>query len=181
MTPAAKAFIESTVQTIKNRWISPQFAMLMRAETINSEVGMPRIVYMRDLMLLGSVLLPESAPDPDTPDVVPDFHLDSPLRRALITRELRIPIREFVRSAHVPSWTERIVADGAHRGSSDMPRRFFATDFDGSPPLVTGWVPRSVPTLAEKDAEGSTVPADATTLPDFEAVTDQMRYAALGL
>ena len=68
MTPAAKAFILSTVQEIKQRWCSPQFAMLMRAETINAgEVGMPRIVYQRDLMLLGSVLLPEPEPDPDTP------------------------------------------------------------------------------------------------------------------
>ena len=180
MTPAAKQIIESTVQAIKRRWTSPQFAMLMRAETINAEVGMPRIVYMRDLMLLGSVLLPEPEPDPDTPDVAPVFYLDSPLRRALITRELRISIREFVRRADVGSWAGLIVADGAPRGSTAIPRRFHATNFD-SDQLITGWTPRIVYTQPEKDAEGSTVPADATTLPDFEAVTDQMRYAALGL
>ena len=58
MTPAAKVLIAEVVQTIKTRWISPRFAMLMRAQTIGAEVGMPRVVYQRDLMFLGSVLLP---------------------------------------------------------------------------------------------------------------------------
>ena len=112
--------------------------MLMRAETISAtDVGMPRVVYQRDLMLLGSVLLPEPAPDPDTPDVVPEFYLDSPLRRALITRELRISIREFVRNADVASWRERIVNDGAHRGAA-------RSRAGSSPPISTArrrWSP----------------------------------------
>ena len=32
----------------------------------------------------------------------------------------------------------------------------------------------------EKDAENSRVPADAVCLPDFETVTDEMRYVAIG-
>ena len=181
MTPAAKQFIESTVQALKARMFSPQYQMLMRAETINTDaVGMPAVVFKRDMMLLGSVLLREEPAD-ETTGIVPDFYLDSTLQRLLIAAELRVPIREFVREAHVGSWDAVMVSAGSHRGSTIIPRRFYTTNRAGDPPLVTGWVPKVVPTRAEKEVEGSTVPVDAITLPDFEPVTDQMRYSALGL
>ena len=109
--------------------------------------------------------------------MIPAFYLDDPFKRVVITRELRVPIRQFVRQAHVASWDAVMVSDGAHRGSTVIPRRFYTTDQAGT----FGWAPAIVPTQAEKDAEGSTVPADATVLPDLEGVTDQMRYAAVGL
>ena len=176
MTPGAKLLITEVVQEIKSRMTSPQYAMLMRAQTINTEVGMPRIVYQRDLMLLGSVLLPEEPAD-ETTGIVPPFYLDDPFVRTLIRQEMAVPIRQFVRLAHVASWDGLIVTDGASRPSTGLVRRFYTTNKAGD----FGWEPRIVPTQPEKDAEGSTVPADATVLPDFEAVTDQMRYTALGI
>ena len=176
MTPAAKALIAEVVQTIKTRMTSPQYTMLMRAQTINAEVGIPRVVYHRDLMLLGSVLLSEEPAD-DVTGIIPSFYLDDPFVRVLIRAELQIPLRQFVREAHVASWDGLIVTDGAHRGSTALVRRFYTTNKTGD----FGWEPSIVYTQTEKDAEDSTVPVDATVLPDFENVTDQMRYTALGL
>ena len=182
MTPAAKLLIEEVAQAIKARWTSPQYGMLMRAVTINpDDAGMPYVVYWRDMMLLGSVLLPAAPapePTPDDPDpVAPPFYLDDPFVRTIIRRELRLPLRQFVREAHVASWDALIETPGGHRGSTALVRRFYTTDQAGD----FGWAPALVPTQAEKDAEGSTVPADATVMPDLEAVTDLMRYSALGL
>ena len=178
MTPEARAFIQSTVQHLKDRMFAPRYALLMRAESFQfGQPELPTVIWWRDMMLLGSVLLPEPGPDGDgNPQ---PFYLDDPAVRNLIDAELDVPLRRFARRIHVPSWMFYIAGAGAHRGPNTLVRRFYTTstvdnDFGGLYPI-------SVPNQAEKDAEGSTIPADATVLPDFEPVTDQQRYSALGL
>ena len=177
MTPAAKAIIIEVVQTLKQRMISPQYVMLMRAITIGSVgTGIPDVIYQRDLMLLGSVLLPEEPAD-DVTGIVPAFYLDDPLVRTLIREELQVSLREFAREAHASSWRAYIGLPGSPWFGDSIPRRFYRIDYSGA----RGWIPTPVPWQSEKDAEDSTVPVDATVLPDFGQVTDQMRYSALGI
>ena len=82
-----------------------------------------------------------------------------------------MPLRTFVRGVHVASWAFRMVLPGAPRGTGDIPRRFYTTSTTGA----FGYEPIAVPWQADKDAQDSTVPADATVMPDFETVTDR-RY-----
>ena len=111
------------------------------------------------------------------PATRPPFYLDDADVRALIQTELDMPLRLFVRGVHVASWAFQLVLPGAPRGTSAIPRRFYTTNMAGA----FGYEPVAVPWQSDKDAQDSMVAASATVLPDFEDVTDRMRYAALGL
>ena len=178
MTPEAVAFINSTVQHIKTRMFDPKYRIILNAHSFqaaaDSDFG--NVIFWRDMMLLGSVLLP-AEPTPAEGGDKPAFYLDDAAARALIQAELDITLRDFMRNVHVASWAAYLAAPGAHRGGEQLVRRFYVVDRDDP----FGWSLARVPTEIEKDAEGSTIPGDAVCLPDFEAVTDQMRYAALGL
>ena len=100
-----------------------------------------------------------------------------PAVRAIIQAELDMPLRLFVRGVHVASWAFYLVLPGAPRGTSAIPRRFYTTSTAGA----FGYEPVAVPWQSDKDAQDSIVAEDATVMPDFESVTDRMRYAALGL
>ena len=176
MTPEAKAFRASTVQAIKARMQAPNYRILMHADTFDEDTDLPKVVFWRDMMLLGSVLLPEEPAPPEGGDP-PAYYLDDPAVRAIIQAELDMPLRQFVRGMHVASWAFQLVLPGAPRGTSAIPRRFYITSTTGA----FGYEPIAVPWQADKDAQDSTVPADATVMPDLEDVTDRMRYAALGL
>ena len=63
MTPEAKAFRASTVQAIKARMQAPNYRILLQADTFSEDTDLPKVVFWRDMMLLGSVLFPESPPD----------------------------------------------------------------------------------------------------------------------
>ena len=175
MTPEAKAFRASTVQAIKARMQAPNYRILLQADTFSEDTDLPKVVFWRDMMLLGSVLFPESPPDDE--GVVPPFYLDDAAVRAIIQAELDMPLRVFVRGVHVASWAFQMVLPGAPRGTSAIPRRFYTTSTTGA----FGYEPVAVPWQSDKDAQDSMVADDATVMPDFEAVTDRMRYAALGL
>ena len=179
MTPEARAFLQSTVQNIKHRMFAPQYQILMRAQSYQfGQPELPNVVWWRDMMLLGSVLLPQGPAD-ETTGVKPAFYLDDADVRALIQTELDFPLRRFAREIHVPSWSFYIEGAGAHRGPNTLVRRFYTVSTTNND--FGGLFPVGVPNQTEKDADGSTVPADAVVLPDFEDVSDQMRYAALGL
>ena len=175
MTPQAKAFRASIVQAIKGRMQAPNYRILLQADTFDEDTDLPKVVFWRDMMLLGSVLLPEEPPGGD--GVVPPFYLDDADVRALIQTEIDMPLRLFVRGVHVASWAFQMVLPGAPRGTSAIPRRFYTTNTAGA----FGYEPIAVPWQSDKDAQDSMVAMDATVLPDFEDVTDRMRYAALGL
>ena len=175
MTPEAKAFRASTVQAIKARMQAPNYRILLQADTFDEDTDLPKVVFWRDMMLLGSVLLPEE-PVGDN-GVVPPYYLDDAAVRAVIQAELDMPLRQFVRGVHVASWAFQIVLPGAPRGTSAIPRRFYTTSTVGA----FGYEPVAVPWQSDKDAMDSMVADDATVMPDFEDVTDRMRYAALGL
>ena len=175
MNADAKAFRASTVQTVKARMQAPNYRILLQADTFSEDTDLPQVVFWRDMMLLGSVLLPEEPAGDDA--VVPPFYLDDPAVRTIIQTELDMPLRLFVRGVHVASWAFHLALPGAPRGTSHIPRRFFATSTMGA----FGYEPIAVPWQADKDAIDSMVAVDATVMPDFEDVTDRMRYAALGL
>ena len=175
MTPEAKAFRASVVQAIKARMQAPNYRILLQADTFDEDTDLPNVVFWRDMMLLGSVLLPEAPADDE--GVVPPFYLDDADVRATIQAELDMPLRQFVRGMHVASWAFHLVLPGAPRGTRHIPRRFFTTNAGGA----FGYEPVPVPWQSEKDAAESMVEMDAVVLPDFEPVTDRIRYAALGL
>ena len=164
MTPEAKAFRASTVQAIKARMQAPNYRILLQAETF-SETDLPKVVFRRDMMLLGSVLLPESPPDDE--GVTPPYYLDDPAVRAIIQTELDMPLRVLIRGVNVSSWQFRLLLRG----------RFYTTSTAGA----FGYAPVAVPWQSDKDAQDSMIADDATVMPDFDPVTDRMRYAALGL
>ena len=176
MTPEAKAFRASTVQAIKGRMQAPNYRILLQADTFDEDTDLPKVVFWRDMMLLGSVLLPEEPAPPEGGDP-PAFYLDDAAVRAIIQAELDMPLRLFVRGVHVASWAFYLVLPGAPRGSRAIPRRFYTTNAAGA----FGYEPVAVPWQSDKDAQDSMVSVDATVMPDFEDVTDRMRYAALGL
>ena len=175
MTPEAKAFRASTVQHIKARMQAPSYRILLQADTFSEDTDLPKVVFWRDMMLLGSVLLPETPAGDD--GVAPPFYLDDANVRAIIQAELDMPLRLFVRGVHVASWAFHLVIPGAPRGTRAIPRRFYTTSTMGA----FGYEPIAVPWQADKDAEDSMVAATATVMPDLEDVTDRMRYAAIGL
>ena len=176
MNADAKAFRASTVQAIKARMQAPNYRILLQADTFDEDVDLPKVVFWRDMMLLGSVLLPE-APAPAEGGDPPAFYLDDVAVRTIIQTEIDMPLRQFVRGMHVASWAFHLVLPGAPRGTSHIPRRFYVTSTMGA----FGYEPVPVPWQADKDAIDSMVAVDATVMPDFEPVTDRMRYAALGL
>ena len=176
MTPEAKAFRASTVQAIKARMQAPNYRILLQAVTFDEDTDLPKVVFWRDMMLLGSVLLPEEPAPPEGGDP-PAFYLDDAAVRAIIQAELDMPLRLFVRGVHVASWAFQLVLPGAPRGTSAIPRRFYTTSTAGA----FGYAPVAVPWQSDKDAQDSMIADDATVMPDFEDVTDRMRYAALGL
>ena len=176
MTPEAKAFRASTVQAIKRRMQAPNYRILLQADTFASDTDLPKVVFWRDMMLLGSVLLPAEPAPPEGGDP-PAFYLDDADVRALIRAELDMPLRVFVRGVHVASWAFHMVLPGAPRGTRDIPRRFYTTNTAGA----FGYEPVAVPWQSDRDAMDSMISVDATVMPDFEGVTDRMRYEALGL
>ena len=175
MNSEAKAFRASTVQAIKARMQAPSYRILLQADTFSEDTDLPKVVFWRDMMLLGSVLLPEEPADDE--GVIPPYYLDDAAVRAIIQTELDMPLRQFVRGMHVASWAFRLVLPGAPRGTGAIPRRFYTTSTMGA----FGYEPVAVPWQADKDAQDSMVAVDATVMPDFEDVTDRIRYAALGL
>ena len=188
MTPEAKLFIEEGVQELfarmrSSRYQSWQLATTIREVSIETAVdtAAPLCLYWRDMMLLGSLLLPEEpapAPTVDVPNpVAPAFYLDSPLVRELIQTELAIPARAFLHECHVATWAALLNTPGARALGSQIPRRFYVVDKDADFP----WGATMVPWQSEKDADDSTVPADAVVLPDFLPVVDSVRYRAIGL
>ena len=129
MTPEAKAFRASTVQAIKARMQAPNYRILLQADTFDTDTDLPKVVFWRDMMLLGSVLLPEEPAPPEGGDP-PAFYLDDAAVRAIIQVELDMPLRQFVRGVHVASWAFQLVLPGAPRGTSAIPRRFYTTSTD---------------------------------------------------
>ena len=97
--------------------------------------------------------------------------------RALIQKELDIPPKEFLKECHVPTWAALLNLPGARATGTQIPRRFYIVDKAADFP----WGATMVPRQTEKDADESTVPADAVVLPDFLPVVDATRYRAIGL
>ena len=187
MTTEALQLRHAVIQRIRRQMISPRFQLWMRADTIQQtnplvspDTDAPKVLYWRNMMLLGSVLAPEPLATTNVltgEDTTPAFYLDDPDVRNLIRTELLIDPREFLHNCHVASWAFVMNHPGAPLGTSHLPRRFYQVDKDGD----FGWGVTKVPWHSEKDAEDSTIPADAVVLPDFESVSDSMRYTAIGL
>ena len=193
MTSEAKELRNAVVQTMRERLFSPRYRFWLNAPTIqqtDATTGIDgtesRCLWNRDLMILGSVLLPEEvAPEPteEVPNpVASPYYLDDADVRDLIRTELAISPRSFIHNVYAPEWDARIESPGAHLGSSIIPRRFCTVDKSVSTGLRgTKWGLVAVPWQSEKDLVDSTIPVDAVVLPDFFHVTDAMRYKALGL
>ena len=175
MTPEAKEFQLNVIQRIRERMFSGRYITMRMATTIQEtdienapDADAPRVMFWRDMMILGSVLLPGPATHA--------HYLDDADRRALILHEVLISPRDFIHACHVATWDFLLAGAGRRAGELQIPRRFYAvnkaSDF--------GWGVTAIPTQEEKDAEDSQVPADAVTLPDFLNVTDSMRYTAIG-
>ena len=163
MTPEAKTFRGGVVQTIRGRMRDPFYAMF-RHEYGGSEM------HKHQLMILGSVLLPE-APAGDDGEV-PPFYLDDPARRALIASQLAIRPTDFLNNANIVVWGRLSLQSG----DRTLGRRFYAVNKT----VETSWGYYAVPNDAEYSAEDSAIPRDAVTLPDFVAVTNEIRYRAIG-
>ena len=157
MTPEAQAFIGHVVQTSRQRFRDPWH--LLR---LHNYGGSETNKWM--LMILGSVLLPE--------EVGKDFYLDSHEVRSLIQSQLNIHPRNFFNHANISSWGRLSV----RQGDATLGRRFYAVNKEN--PLSWGYT--IVYNQGEKDAEDSAVIPEAIVLPDFDSVTDEMRYRAMG-
>ena len=119
MTPEAIAFRASTVQAIKGRMHAPNYRILLQADTFSEDTDLPKVVFWRDMMLLGSVLLPEEPASGS--EAAPAYYLDDADVRALIQAEVDMPLRLFVRGVHVASWAFYLVLPGAPRGTTAHP------------------------------------------------------------
>ena len=175
MTAEAQKFIHDVVQHMRARFLSPSYQVLRQAKTIREDTDASDVMYWRDMMILGSVLLPKT-PIPDS-GIAPAFYLDDTKVRALITKELLISPRDFIHNCHVASWDAVRNTPGAPLGALHIPRRFYTV----YKAYTFGWGVTLVPWQVEKDAHDSTVLDDAVVLPDFEPITDKMRYLAMGL
>ena len=163
MTPEALSFRNAVVQTIRERFSNPLYSILLY------EYG-GREMHAHQMMVLGSVLLPE--PTHDGMGDPPAFYLDDAGVRALIASQLATHPREFFHHANIASWG-RI---GRSDSSLTLARRFYLINRASE----SSWGYVLVPNEEEKNAEGSFYAADAVTLPDFLNVTDSMRYTAIG-
>ena len=143
---------------------APNYRILMHADTFDQDTDLPKVVFWRDMMLLGSVLLPEEPAPPEGGDP-PAYYLDDPAVRAIIQAELDMPLRQFVRGMHVASWAFQLVLPGAPRGTSAIPRRFYTT----SPRLAhLAMTPVAVPWQVGQGRAGQHGrDADATVMPDL--------------
>ena len=159
MTPEATKFIGEVVQTSRQRFRDPWHAVRLY------EYG-GREMNSWMLMIVGSVLLPE-----ESASNLP-FYLDDPDVRALIKSQLDIHPREFFRHANIGTWGRLSVLSGDIK----LGRRFYAVN-KGNP---QSWGFTIVYNREEKDAEDSAVPSEAVVLPDFAAVTNEMKYGAMG-
>ena len=164
MTPEAKAFKGETIQLLRRR-ISDWRYSLWRQE----EGG--DILWRRDLMLAGSVLLPE--PSSQGPTLL-EFYLNFDYVRNLIRNELSISPRDFMRNVNQALWRTTIRMGDAEGYFGD---RFYHNVIrsDGSYGLNV------VPTKAERDAPLSPYGPHTIVLPEFASVTHDMRLTALGL
>ena len=157
MNPEAKAFIGTVVQISRERFQDPWH--LIR---LHEYGGAETHKWM--LMIVGSVLLPEVDGHP--------FYLDDPAVRQFIRSQLEIQPRDFFNNANIATWGRLSVL----RGDATLGRRFYAVNKQ----ISSSWGFTIVFNDAEKAADDSAVPADAVTLPDFESITDKIRYRAMG-
>ena len=173
MTPEALAFKNSVVQTIRDRVLSPRYSVWRH------EPG-GDILWQRDLMLVGSVLLPETpAPEPtdDEPNpVAPEFHLDFDYVRNLIQSEVSILPREFIANVSVGAYNAILLGFG-EGDNRQYGRRFYTVNKD----YVSGWGLTAVPFKVERDTPLSPYGPHTIVLPDFKPVTHAMRLQAMGL
>ena len=169
MTQAAKELRNAVVQTIRARFQNPLYHILLY------EYG-GREMHKHQMMILGSVLLPpEPTPEPteEVPNpVAPPFYLDNARSRELITSQLAVHPHEFFHNANISSWG----FIGRNDLTRTLARRFYAVNKTTEMP----WGYVIVPTEEEKSAVDSIYPASTATLPEFTAVTDEMRYRAVG-
>ena len=134
MTTEALQLRHAVIQRIRRQMISPRFQLWMRADTIQQtdplaspDTDAPKVLYWRNMMLLGSVLAPEPVATTDAVtghDITPAFYLDDPGVRNLIRTELLIDPRAFLHNCHVASWAFVMNRPGAPLGTSHLPRRF---------------------------------------------------------
>ena len=166
MTPEAKALRNAVVQTIRQRVRNPLYQLRMHLPNGQD-------THRQQMMILGSVLLPEKLAPAATEEVpnpvAPPFYLDDSEVRALIAGQLAIQPRDFFHNANFGAWGAIIPTLGATGDTDGLGRRFYAVDQDAVLP-GGGWGYNKIPWQSEKDAEGSTVPADAVVLPDFESI-----------
>ena len=157
MTPEAKAFRNAVVQTIRERMRNPLYLLLQH------EYG-GRETHKHQMMILGSVLLPEVDSEP--------FYLDDPKVRALIASQLSIHPHDFFHNANIATWGRLSIQDA----DRTLGRRFYAVNKMSE----LAWGFTIVFNEAEKAAEDSVIEADVVVLPDFVSVTDTIRYRAIG-
>ena len=137
----------------------PKYQIIVNALSFQSaaDSDFGNVVYWRDMMLLGSVLLP-AEPTPAEGGDKPAFYLDDTDVRTLIQAELDITLRDFMRKR-----PRRLVGRLPGRTRSAPRRRAASCAGSMSSTGTTrsdGRWPVS-PTEIEKDAEGSTIPAGA--------------------
>ena len=171
MTPEARAFRGEIIQYMRRR-ISDWRYSIWRKEQHGE------ILWRRDLMLVGAVLLPaEPTPEP-TPDEpnpeVPIHHLDYDYVRAFLRQEAAVHPGFFIRRVNDDMWKAAIQM-GDEMGS--FGDRFYSIVYRDD----DTWGLYSVPTQAEKDAPNSPYGPHTITLPEFTSVTHDMRLTALGL
>ena len=164
MTPEAQEFMHSTIQRLRQRVLSNRY-QIWRQEDGGD------ILWRRDLMLIGSVLLPE----PTSPSTeLLSFYLNFDYVRRLIGNEVDIQPRNFIRHVNKSLWTSAIRMGDIEGNFGD---RFYhvVTRSDGS------YGANVVPTDEEKNAPMSPYGQHTITLPEFTSVTHDMRLAAIGL
>ena len=162
MTPEALALRNRVVQTIRERVLSPRY-QLWRQEPAGN------VLWWRDMMILGSVLLP---PPESTGLIAPRSHLDVENTRFIIDRELKVVPRILLYKANVAQW-EALIPDIPGTGDIDaLGRRFYA--------LNAAWEPTKIPTAEERDAQFSPYHPAHIVMPDLGVVSHRVRLKAIG-
>ena len=176
MTPEAREFRNGMVQTLRARMLDPRYTVWRMATELRTDSDAPKCMFWRDLMLVGSVLRPED-PAPAEGGDPPAFYLDDPAVRALIHTEVSIPPRLFLNNCDVNYWAGLIPDGSFHRRELRLDQRFYVVDKTGN----FGWFPVVVPLEQTTDEEGNVIDTAQVTLPTFEIVSINARYAAMGM
>ena len=169
MTPEAKEFRNAGVQIVRERFQD------WRYQHLRQEGPQAVIMHAHQMMVLGSLLFPETKPTTEVPS--PPYYLDDADIRWLINRELQLSAVAFFHHAWLEGWANLLPQNTNEPERNSIVRRFYATNRSG----VSGWSPVLVPTEEERDAEDSLYRPEIPVIPDLEVVTTAHRMQAVGL